>query len=43
MNTRKNHDDKLIELVAIWKKLSAWNKFVVWWYAFMKLVQQKLK
>ena len=42
MNTRRNHDDKLIELVAVWKKLSAWNKFVVWWYAFTSLTRQKI-
>ena len=43
MNTRKEHDDKLIELVTVWEKLSRWNRFVVWLYAFGKLVQQKLK
>ncbi len=42
MNTRKKHDDKLIELVAVWEKLSSWNKFIVWLYAFGSLTRQKI-
>lgn len=42
MNTRKEHDKQLLELVAVWKKLSAWNKFLVWWYAFASVTRQKI-
>ena len=42
MNERKEHDEKLIELVAVWKKLSTWNKWIVWWYAFSSLTMQQI-
>lgn len=41
MNTRKKHDKQILELVDVWKKLSMWNKFLVWWYAFTSLIKQQ--
>jgi hypothetical protein len=43
MNASNEHDNKLIELVAVMGKLSPWNKFLVWSYAWRSVVKQNLK
>ena len=44
MNTRKEQDEKNKEIIftATWKKLSIWNKFLVWLYAVLLLCFGKI-